>query len=91
MSPIKKKKENQIYNIDGYRNLANAVVTKAAKDYRGALKRLLRRPDDIGANKTKNDCERFFHDEVSYYTDLDGPTIMRMIQERVDKECEKCG
>ena len=84
MSPVK---ENQIYNIDGYRNLANAVVIQAARDYIGALKRIWRRPGDIGANRTKDDCERFFQDEISYYTDFDGPTLMRMIQERVSKEC----
>lgn len=75
------------WNIDGYKNLAFAVVIKAAQDYRIALKRLHRRPDDILANRTRKDCERFFRDEVSYYTEIDGLVIMRKIQERVSKEC----
>lgn len=85
------KKENQTYNIDGYKNLANAVVVQAARDYRSALKRLWRRPDNVEANKMKNDCERFFKNEIEPYTDLDGLTLMRMIREKVGEECEPNG
>lgn len=72
------------YNIDGYKELANAVVIKAVKDYENALKRLKRKPNDINANRMKNDCERFFRNEISIYTDLDGEAIMRIIKQKVD-------
>lgn len=71
------------YNIDGYKELANAVVIKSVKDYENALKRLKRKPSDINANRVKNDCERFFRNEISIYTDLDGEAIMRIIKQKV--------
>lgn len=71
------------YNIDGYKELANAVVIKSVKDYENALKRLKRNPSDINANRMKNDCERFFRNEISIYTDLDGEAIMRIIKQKV--------
>lgn len=72
------------YNIDGYKNLASAVVVKAVKDYRSALKRLQRKPKDIYGNKMKNDCERFFRNEIGIYSELDGESIMRIIREQVE-------
>ncbi len=72
------------YNIDGYKDLANAVVIKVVNDYENALKRLKRKPNDINANRMKNDCERFFRNEISIYTDLDGEAIMRIIKQKVD-------
>ena len=74
----------EYYNINGYEKLAAAVVEKAVRDYRFALKRLKRKPDDIGANKTKNDCERFFRNEIGIYSELDGETIMRIIRNQVE-------
>lgn len=72
------------YNIDGYKDLANAVVIKSVNDYENALKRLKRKPNDINANRMKNDCECFFRNEISIYTDLDGEAIMRIIKQKVD-------
>ena len=73
------------YNINGYEKLAAAVVEKAVRDYRFALKRLKRNPDDISADRTKNDCERFFRDEIGIYCSLDGETIMRIIRDQVER------
>ena len=67
------------YNIEGYTTLAAAVVEKAVDDYRLALRRLHRNPRDTEANKLKNDCERFFNNEIGIYTELDGRTIMRKV------------
>lgn len=71
---------------DGYHMFAAAVVEKAVKDYENALKRVYRKPNDIGANKIINDCERFFNDEIAIYSDLDGSAIMRVVRERVRRE-----
>lgn len=74
----------ETYNINGYEKLSAAVVEKAVRDYRFALKRLKRNPDDISADRTKNDCERFFRDEMGIYCSLDGETIMRIIRDQVE-------
>lgn len=71
-------------NINGYEKLSAAVVEKAVRDYRFALKRLRRNSDDISADRTKNDCERFFRDEIGIYCSLDGETIMRIIRDQVE-------
>lgn len=73
-------------NIDGYEKLAAAVVERAISDYRSALKRLKRKPHDLAAKRMKNDCERFFLDEITIYSNIDGKTIMRMVKERVKSE-----
>lgn len=74
------------YNPEGYRALAAAVVTRAAKDYKHALKVLRRRPNDEDANKLKWDCEKFFRHEIGTYSDLDGEYIMRGIRENIERE-----
>lgn len=76
----------ETYNINGYEKLSAAVVEKAVRDYRFALKRLKRKPNDIGANKTKNDCEKFFRNEIGIYSELDGETIMRIVKEQVEAD-----
>lgn len=52
---------------DPYRNLANAIVVQAAKDYRKALRQLRRNPRYETARNEKNDVERFFHSEWFHY------------------------
>lgn len=88
---MKNTKSNQKYNIDGYERLAVAVVKKAVEDYWSALKRLHRHPKAIQANKILDDCERFFNDEISYYSDLDGLAIKSAVQKRVDEEMSENG
>lgn len=57
---------------DPYRNLANAIVVQAAKDYRKALRQLRRNPIYETARNEKNEVERFFHSEwFQYLTDAD--------------------
>lgn len=73
-------------NIDGYEKLAAAVVERAISDYRSALKRLKRKPHDLATKRMKNDCERFFLDEITIYSNIDGKTIMRMVKEQVKSE-----
>lgn len=74
------------FNMGGYKNLSAAVVEKAVNDYRLALIRLKRKPSDIYANKMKTDCERFFKNEIGMYSNLDGESIIRIINERLEKE-----
>lgn len=74
------------YNMDGYRRLAAAVVETAVIDYTRALRRLRRNPYDRDALHGKRECERFFRYDIDLYSDLDGETIIRAIQEKVDRE-----
>lgn len=52
---------------DPYRNLANAIVVQAAKDYRKALRQLRHNPRYETARNEKNEVERFFHSEWFHY------------------------
>ena len=45
---------------DLYQNLANAIVLFAVKDYRDALKRLKKKPNNKLAADERDDIERFF-------------------------------
>lgn len=74
------------YNPAGYRELAAAVVERAAQDYKHALRVLRRYPNDTDANKLKWDCEEFFLHEIGTYSDLDGGYIMRGIRENIERE-----
>lgn len=76
------------YDSEGYQRLAAAVVEKAIQDYRSALKRLYRRPNDHEAERLKNDCERFFQNEIEIYSDIDGTYIMEKIQKMVTGEMQ---
>ncbi len=62
--------------------LGNAVVLRAAKDYRSALRRLKRFPENKAAQKAAKECEEFFLGPViEIYTSLDGKMIMDKIRE----------
>lgn len=44
---------------DPYQNLANAIVLSAVKDYRDALKKLKKKPNNKLAADERDDIERF--------------------------------
>ena len=69
---------------DAYTRLAHAIVVLAAEDYRKALRDLSRNPDYKPALNTKAECEQFFQSEwFRLLTPLDGPMIMKRLQEEV--------
>lgn len=51
----------------GYDSLAANIVIEAAKDYRKALKKLKKDPEDFSAGVMKCECESFFR-SVWYHT-----------------------
>ena len=53
---------------DPYQNLANAIVLSAVKDYRDALKKLKKKPNNKLAADERVDIERFFRS--GYFTIL---------------------
>lgn len=68
--------------MDGYERLANAIVKKAADDYRQALKALKRGGKNIAAEHMKNDCERFFQGQwITCLTTVNGEWLMRRLRE----------
>jgi len=48
---------------DTYERLANAIILQAVKDYRNALKRLKKHPQNEKALNTKREVERFFRSD----------------------------
>lgn len=49
-----------------YENLINAIILQAVKDYRDALKRLKKKPQNTDAMSTAMEIERFFHSAWCY-------------------------
>ena len=47
--------------MNGYQALANGIIEQAVKDYREALRRLKKNPDDKAAMKEAMELEEFFH------------------------------
>ena len=48
---------------DTYERLANAIILQAVKDYRNALKRLKKHPENEDDLYTKHEVERFFRSD----------------------------
>lgn len=72
---------------DPYENLANAIITAAAKDYMAALKILKKSPTNVTAKDTVRQCEKFFRsDWYSVLTDVDGEFLIRRLKEEVQKK-----
>ncbi len=68
--------------MDPYENLANAIVLQAAKDYRRALKPLIKNPHSLSAMAVVNEIERFFRSEwYETLTLVDGEMLMRKLRE----------
>lgn len=67
---------------ENYEALANAVIMQAVKDFRAALKRKKRFPDDGKAEKDIREITRFFCSQYfQALSDLDGPRLVKMIIE----------
>lgn len=63
--------------MNGYEELANAIIVLAAKDYLKVLKILNKAPDNKAAVSEKENIERFFRS--SFYetlTDADGEVLI---------------
>ena len=63
--------------MNGYIELANAIIAQAAKDYRAALNQLSLNPNDKVAQRERNSIERFFRsDFFSILTNLNGEVLL---------------
>ena len=70
-------------NTSPYQNLANAIVLTAVKDYRTALRRLKRKPNNKDAAAERDSIEEFFHSEwFAILTEMDPDYLI----DRLNKE-----
>ena len=69
---------------DVYERLSNAIVLQAVKDYRNALKRLKKHPQNEKALNTKREVERFFRsDWYASLTTVDPEMLILKLNEEV--------
>lgn len=74
------------FDLEGCQALCAAVVERAVKDYRAALRRHYRKPHDQEAQDTINECERFFRRDMGLYSDIDGESLIRKVRSMVREE-----
>ena len=71
--------------MDGWRNLANAIIETAAHDYRKALTTLRRYPGSYTAMRQKQKLEKFFRSDLyAALTDVDGEYMIEKLRKDVD-------
>ena len=70
---------------ENYKDLANAIIMQAVKDFRAAYKRKLRFSEDNKANKDIREITRFFCSQYfQILSDLDGPRLLKKIIEKME-------
>ena len=68
--------------MNGYVELANAIIAQSAKDYRSAINQLSLNSNDRVALREKKSIERFFHsDFFSILTNLNGDVLLAKLKE----------
>ena len=68
--------------MDGYENLANAIILQAVKDYRKALRKLNRNSQNKDAKRTVSEVEKFFRsDWYKTLTSVDGELLIKKLRE----------
>ena len=71
-------------NQDPYQNLANAIVLSAVKDYRDALKRLKKKPNNKLAADERDDIERLFRSGYfAILTEIDPEYLIDRLKKEV--------
>lgn len=74
-----------------HENLATAIVLLAVSDYRKALKRIEKMPDDVDTGIEISDIERFFKSEwFDLLSPLDGNFLIDKLR-REAKDTKACG
>ncbi len=70
--------------ISLYDDLADAIILQAVKDYRIAMKRLKKNPNNETALKTKQEIERFFRsDWYTLLTNVDPEMLIQKLSKEV--------
>jgi len=72
---------------ENYQNLANAIILLAAKDYRAALRRIMKDPENRMAGEEVKKLERFFRSGwYEMLTDVDGEYLMNRIRREEEEK-----
>jgi len=66
--------------------LMAAVVERAVKDYEGALNILRKNPSNQHAQEVVVECELFFREYASAWTEIDGEKIIEAVGEKIAKK-----
>ena len=70
--------------MNPYKELANAIIVQAVKDYRAAQALLRINPNDRISKREVKKIEQFFHSSwFSILTDLDGELLLEKLKEEV--------
>ena len=73
--------------MDAYQNLANAIIILAVKDYKVALARYMKYPNDkLNAHEVEKLEEFFLSDWFQLLSDLNGEQLMLDIERMVKKK-----
>ena len=73
-----------------WETLANAIIIKAAKDYRAAYRARKRNPQNKAANAELRELVKFFTSPwYSELTDVDGEYLVRKLSESVEARCKE--
>ena len=82
---MKKEPSGSASFLDCYQKFSlYAIIIQAAKDYRVALRRLRRKPNNKDAQAEKESIERFFRsDWFRALTEVDGEMLIRKLNEEV--------
>ena len=74
--------------MENFKNLANAIVLQAVKDYRRVLGKLMEYPEEPKWEAQKEEIETFFKSNwCKTLTDLDCESLIEKIKEDVGYEC----
>ncbi len=72
---------------ENYKNLANAIILQAVKDFKPAYRRLKKHPNDRLAQDTVREITKFFgSDFFCALSDLDGPALLNRIMREMDEK-----
>ena len=70
-----------------YRELANAIILQAAREFRPAYRRLKLHPDDEKARDRVSEITEFFYSErFCLMTNLDGPALLNQMMREIDEK-----
>ena len=82
----KTQKRERVEDYD-YERLAEQIIIRAAKDYRNALKRLFRHPENPTALATKEEIEMFFRSKwFQVLSDIDPNVLIEGVKAKVKRE-----